>query len=171
MAVIGIGRHLVQVASHVLGRSGTKGTPHVAVLFEDANGDRITWYGYLTDAALEGTMKALGVLGWDPMKFDGRVDSLNGTDLLRGQEAEIVVEMEEWNGEPRPKVKWVNEPGGGGLGDGMSQDEASSFAADLRQRILSAPKPKVSAAPGHARPRPSAAVPAGVDDDLDDLPF
>lgn len=171
MPVIGIGRHAVQVVSHQLGRSGT-GTPHVAVLFEDVNGDRITWYGYLTDAAMESTLKALSAIGWDPMKFDGRIDSLNGTDLLKGVEAEIVVEMEEYQGKPRPKVRWVNEPGGGGLGDGMSADEATSFAAQLRAKVLGASKPRPNGAPGPARSAPPKAKAGSVAGDLDDdLPF
>ena len=174
MSVIGAGRHRVQVASHQLGKSST-GTPHIAVLFEDINGDRITYYGYLTDAALEHTLKALGALGWDPMQHDGRIDSLNGTDLLVGREADIVVEVEIYNNEPRPKVKWVNEPGGGGLGEAMAQDDANAFAADLRKKILSAPRPKVNTQPGPAKPAAPAKAPApagGLPDEFeDDLPF
>lgn len=163
------GTHRVRVVSHVLGRSST-GTPHVSVKFEDVNGDRITWYGYLTEKAMERTVATLGILGWDPVEHNGMVDSLNGTDLLVGNEAEIVVEFETYNGETTAKVKWVNEVGGGM--NGMEDQEASSFAAELRKKILSAPRPKVSAQPGPSKPaQQPAAVPEGADDDLDDLPF
>ena len=164
MPVVGIGRHAVKVVSHVIGKSGT-GTPHVGVLFEDVNGDRITWYGYLSDKAIERTVASLGVLGWDPQAHNGLVDSLNGTDLLVGAEAEIVVEAETYEGKVNHKVRWVNEPGGGSLSS-MEDSEAASFAASLRQKILAAPKPKVSTKPGPAK----EAVPAGSAVD-DDLPF
>ena len=169
MAVIGIGRHAVKVVSHALGRSST-GTPHVAVLFEDAGGDRITWYGYLSDAALERTIKSLQALGWDLVANNGMVDSLNGTDLLVGRDAEVVVDTEVYNGEVRHKVKWVNEPGGG-LVEAMPQDDASAFAATLRAKVLSAPRPKPNGQPGPAKKPAPVTVPATEPGDDPDLPF
>ncbi len=162
---IGAGRHHVQVVGHVLGRSGT-GTPHIAVLFEDVNGDRVTWYGYLTDAAMERTVRSLQVLGWDPMADGGRIEQLNGTQRLAGAEAEIVVEMETFEGKTQPKVKWVNEVGGG-LGEGMPPQEATAFSASIRAKILSAAKPKPNGQPGPAQgPVVSQAAGPGLDDDL-----
>lgn len=175
MSVMGVGVHPAKVVQHQLGKSGT-GTPHVAVLLENAAGDRITWYGYLTDAALEYTLKTLGVMGWDPVAHDGQISSLNETDLLVGAEVEVVVETEEWNGEHRAKVKWINQPGGG-LGLGMEADDAKSLAAKLRKKILAAPRPKVNAQAGPSRPAARAAAPAGaaagkpLSDPDDDLPF
>lgn len=169
MSVIGIGRSLVKVVSHVLGRSKT-GTPHVAVLFEDVNGDRITWYGYLSDSALERTLASLAILGWDAKAHNGLVDTLNGTDLLVGEEAEIVVEAEEYEGKVNHKVRWVNEVGGGGLSS-MEEADATSFAASLRQKILSARTPTPSAKPGPAKATKEPVPAIGVVDADDDLPF
>jgi hypothetical protein len=160
------GRHSVKVAAHMLGRSGT-GTHHVAVLFEDEAGDRITWYGYLSDKAIERTVASLQVLGWDPAEHGGRIDSLNGTDLLVDADAEIVVENEEYEGKVRPKVKWVNAPGGG-MGEAMDAVDADVFAASLRAKVLSAAKPTPNGAPGPAK-RPEPAAAGGAIDD--DLPF
>jgi hypothetical protein len=167
MPAIGAGRHAVKVVNHQLGKSST-GTAHVAVLFEDPEGGRITWYGYLTDAALERTIASLRILGWDPTKHDGRIDSLHNSGLLVDAEAEVVVEMETYNGETRPKVKWVNEVGGG-MGEGMPAEEALSFASSLRQKILSAQPPKPNSRPGPARQ--PAGVGADTDGVDDDLPF
>lgn len=174
MGVIGAGRHQVTVVDHALGKSGT-GTPHVSVLFEDINGDRITWYGYLSDRAIEFTLKALGVLGWDPQEHNGNLATLNSTNVLCGAGAEIVVEEETFEGKTRPKVQWVNELGGGSL-EAMAETEAETFAASLRKKILSAPKPKVVSHPGPAKAAEPAAQPAAAggapaDDFDDDLPF
>jgi hypothetical protein len=165
----GTGRRLAKVVAHQLGESST-GTPHVAVLFENAEGARITWYGYLSDAALERTLSSLRILGFDPSQHNGMLDVLHGTQLLVSREAELVVETEVYNGEPREKVKWVNEVGGG-MGKGMEADKAKGFAASLRQKILSAQPPKPNAKPGPARQPAAAAVPAGAIDPDDDLPF
>lgn len=168
MSVIGIGRHVVRVVSHVVGKSGT-GTPHVSVLFEDVNGDRITWYGYLTDKAMERTIASLQILGWDAVADNGLVHKLNGTDALVGAEAEIVVEMEEWEGKPTPKVKWVNEVGGG-MAKPLPEEEAATFAASIRTKVLSAARPQANNRPGPAK-QPAAAGAPAADDFDDDLPF
>jgi len=163
MSVMGIGTHRAKVLAHVLGKSGT-GTPHIAVLFENEGGERITWYGYLSDKALERTVASLCVLGWDPAADDGLVSRLHDTDALVGNEAEIVVEHEVYEGKSNAKVKWVNAIGGGLKG--VEAGEATALAASLRQKILSAPRPKPNAKPGPAK------VPAGAGADVDDdLPF
>lgn len=172
MPVLGAGRHRVQVVSHVLRRS-SGGTPSVAVLFESTQevGMRITWDGYLTDAALERTLASLRILGWDSDAHDGRIETLHGTDLLKGNEAEIVVELEDYQGQSRPKVKWVNEVGGGGLGDGMATDDVMEFSASLRQRVLSASKPTPNTKPGPAKQPVGANARKPLSQPDDELPF
>lgn len=168
---LGKGRHLVNVIDHVLGKSGT-GTPFVAVQFESEVqiGDRITWYGYLTDAAFERTVASLQILGWDPAEHNGLMTSLNGTGILKGAPAEIVIDEEQFEGKARMKVKWVNSPGGGGLGGAMEPADAQSFAESIRFKILSAAKPRPSSKAGPAR---QAAVAGGrpLSQPDDDLPF
>ncbi len=163
MAVMGIGTHAAKVVSHGLGKSGT-GTPHIAVLFENVAGERITWYGYLSDKAIERTVKTLEDLGWVPAHDGGDITALNGTDRLVGAEAEVVVEAEVYNGEERRKVKWVNRPGGGT--PRMEEADAAAMAASLRGKIMSAASPAPSTSPGPAR---TPAAPT-IDPD-DDLPF
>lgn len=173
---LGNGSHLVTVVSHVLGRSKEKNTPFVAVEFESEGsiGERITWWGYLSDAAYERTVNSLRVLGWEPADHNGLISSLNGTDILKGALCEIVVETETYEGKQRPKVKWVNPVGGGGgAGGPMSEDEATALSAQLRQKLLSAAKPTPNAKPGTAAPngrRVPATSHAGRPDDSD-LPF
>jgi len=169
--VIGAGRHEVKIVSHVLTKSSQKGTPCMAVVFEDDAGEHITYYGYLSDAALEYTLKALAAMGWDAAQHDGRIDVLNGTDLLLGHKVEIVVDEEEYEGKVRAKVRFVNEIGGG-MGERMAPEEGRSFAAQLRAKILAAKGPKPNAAP--ARKPVTATAPAATATDgvnLDDCPF
>ena len=161
--MIGKGKHEVGIRSTCLTKSGKNGTPCVAVVFEDDVGETVTYWGYLTDAALQYTLKSLAAMGWDSAEHDGRIDTLDGTDLLVGRKVEIVVDEEEFEGKVRSKVKFVNEIGGG-LGERMAPEESKSFAAQLRAKILAAKGPKPSTAP--KKPTP----PAG-DDLLADCPF
>lgn len=165
MALMAIGTHAVRVVSHGLGKSGT-GTPYIAVLFENEAAERLSWYGYLSEKAIERTVKTLEDLGWVPAHDGGDITALNGTDRLVGAEAEIVVEAEVYDGKERRKVKWVNRPGGGV--PKMEEGDAAGLAASLRGRIMSAASPAPSAKPGPAR---AAAPAAGPADDDDDLPF
>lgn len=167
--MIGKGKHEVGIRSTCLTKSGQKGTPCVAVVFEDDIGETITYWGYLTDAALEYTMKSLAAMGWKAEDHDGRIDSLDGTDLLVGKKVEIVVDEEEYEGKVRSKVKFINEIGGG-VGERMAPAEASAFAAELRKKLLSMKGPKPSTRPAPARKaEPVAADQGGVN--LDDCPF
>lgn len=177
MSVIGAGRHLVNVVGHQLGRSeGGRQTPFIAVLFESDQtiGDRITWYGYLSDAAIERTVATLEKLGWDPAKYDGRLESLHNTDVLHGAAAEIVVEMETHEGKTRAKVKWVNFPGEGGMGEGMAVQDVTAFSDSMRAKILSAKGPTPNGKAGPSK-QPVAAGAGRSSKPLsqpdDDLPF
>lgn len=163
-----IGRHLVRVLGHVLGKSGT-GTPHIAVSFENEAGDRITWYGYLSEKALDRTVESLQILGWDFQADNGLIDRLNGTDTLVNNMAEIVVEHEVYEGKINAKVKWVNAVGGG-LAAAIPDSDAATLAASLRARIMTSKKVAPSTRPSAAASSP-AGVGAGNDDELDDLPF
>lgn len=193
MAVIGAGTWEVAVEQHYLAKS-SKGTPCVEVVLQDIESlARITYFGYLSDAALEYTLKSLETMGWNPHEHDGRITSLNGTELLVGNVVQIVVEEEEFEGKLRPKVKWINPSGGGIVGDPMEEKEAEAFSVDLRKKIFSHAGPKPSTRPGPARPpkrndvqRKARELPqesrAGLpgvsqqpdfsdDFDLDDIPF
>lgn len=158
------GRHSVVVTQHQLGKSST-GTPHIAVEFEGIVGEYLTWYGYLTDAAIEQTLRSLTRLGWDAEKHDGRLESLHRTDLLVGEDAEIVVEFENYNGQSRPKVRWINEVGGG-MGEGLGSDAVAELSESLRAKVLSLPRPQANPRPAGAPAKKAAPTLADPDDDL-----
>ncbi len=135
-----------------LGRAGT-GKEQVAVQFQlmDADGvsgPTITWYGYFTDSTYERTVESLRHCGW----AGDDLSDLSGIDT---NEVSLVIENEEYEGKATPKVKWVNAPGGGlALKEQLSADEARSFAAQMKGRILAMKQgqPK-KPAPGSARSR------------------
>lgn len=172
------GTHRVKVKAHALGRTST-GKEQLAVTFENDAGEHITAYLYFTEKTLDRTMETLTeVLGWNAEQDDHRIDALHESDTLVGNECEIVVEDDTYDGKTRPRVKWINALGGGSvLKEQMDATAAQSFANTLRRRILSAkggPKPNPSRV---AAPKPAgkakAASPAPQADTQfdDDIPF
>jgi hypothetical protein len=156
------GTYRARAVESGLGKAST-GTEQVAVLFEllDENGLRITWYGYFSDKAYEQTVKALRACGWqgaDPTELD-----TFATSGLGSNEVELVIEQEtaidaQGNAKgTRAKVRWVNVPGAGGIGlkSKLAPDEAKSFAARMKAKILALEhgKPKVNGSPSR-QPEP-----------------
>lgn len=194
--MIPAGTYVATVAAHAMAMTST-GKEQVAVGFtvEFGDGSRrsITWYGYFTDITWERTCESLGHLGWNAAERGYKFDELNGTEILVGQQAEIVVETEQSNqvddrGDPvvRSKVRWVNRLGGAlGIKERMSDADAAQASQTLRQRILAwkgpgqptraqparpaarAPAPARRPAPQRAGPAPGTQ--AGID--FDDIPF
>lgn len=178
MALIEKGDYRAKAIEAVLGKSSKKGTPQVAVKFEllDLPGEKITWFGYLSDAAFDITMRGLDACG-----FQG--NDLSDLSSIIGEgapEVVLVVEHEEYEGKWSARVKFINAAGGPALQGALSPDEAKVFAAKLKGKVVQyrqaagapAPVPAAQARPAAARPaaRPapravpsqSAAVPQEV---------
>lgn len=190
MPIIPVGTWDATVVASVLGKTGT-GKEQIAITFQDEAGNRSTWYGYFTDAAIERTLETLQILGWVAAQNDWRLDTLHNTDLIVGAKAAIVVEDEEYDGKIRAKIRWVNELGGGAVKEQMAPAEAEAFAKRLRSvlarkkgpapstaRAAAPAKPAAPASRGTSRgrgPAPSPAPGAGQADDYtkfdDDIPF
>ena len=136
-----IGTHLVRVKSTALGTTST-GKTQIAVAFENEHG-HATWYGYFTPASVPYTLERLNNCGWNSAEHNHDVASLHESQLLVGNEVEIVIEEEMDNeGRARLKVAWVNRPGeGGGLRNKLSAEEARRVGADLRALIVTAKGP------------------------------
>lgn len=90
------------------------GTEQISIQFAllDADGEptdaTITWIGnFKTTKSMEITSKALKATGWG-----GSLKDLSG---IGSKNSELDVQYDEYNGERRLKVKWVNTPGGGGI--------------------------------------------------------
>lgn len=163
------GTYKARAAQWDLGLTGT-GKEQVAVMFELLDpafaGQRITWFGYFTEKALPITVKALRTMGWQG-------DDLLNLQGLDGNEVELVIANETYEGKTRPKVQFVNAVGGGlSLATPMAPDQQRSFAAQMRMRIAainagegaqkSAPKQRPSPA-SDRRPEPPPIT--------DDIPF
>jgi hypothetical protein len=148
--------------------------PQVAVelkiLDTDHLGDSITWFGYFTEKTQERTLEALRILGW-------KTDDLSNLDGITDNEVSITVEEEEYMGEVKPKVQWINRIGGIALKERMSPAEAQAFARQMKGAALASRAGMAPAATAGKPPAPRApaqrpAPPAGQGlPPEDDIPF
>ena len=131
----------------------TTGTEQVAVLLELEDNTRITWYGFLTEAAAERTLESLTHMG---------VTDLETLAGLGSQEFEAVIDEEEYNGSVRDKVKFINRLGSGGVAikTRMNEGQKKSFAARHKGKFLA-----IQQRNGAAPSRAAAPASTGTDDD------
>lgn len=133
-----------------LGHSGN-GSEQIAVLFDYVNQsgepDRITWFGYFSDAACDRTIEALRYCGWEGDDF-GRLEGLDKNEV------ELVLETETYEGKARLKVQWVNRLSGLALKAPMDASQVASFAARMRGKAV-ASKQKMAAPRTQTQARPA----------------
>lgn len=158
------GRYTATVKSAELGQSAENGTPYLSLLCKTAEGEELTAYLYLSDAAFERTTKTLR----EVFGFDNNFESV--VAQVTGKECSIVVEAEEYEGKTRMRVKWINAVGGS---SGKPLENAGSLLAQLSAKAkripAAAPSAARTAAPA-SRPapaaRPAPAKPATIDDEV-----
>lgn len=154
-------------AKVVAGRfiKSSKGTMGIEVAFEfeeptTNTQERMNWVGWLSEKALENTMDTLvNVLcfnGNDNVNQAGEFTDPNVFDF--NKEVKLVVEMEEYDGKTRAKIKWVNNVGGSGF-QGITPEviRGELAATGFKAAFLSATQGKPKAV--ETTPLPASAVP------------
>lgn len=154
------GKYTAKAVEGAWGKSKEKGTPMVAVRFafdNDGSQEHLWWTGYLTNTVCpsgktvsENTFETLALLGYNDEK--ALVNDDNGNpcftcpEHLEDKEVSITVEVEDYNGKPQHKIKWINALGGSIIAGmpvaqvlGSLNLKAEMAAARAR---LGAPKPK-----------------------------
>lgn len=144
-------------AAITFGRS-ENGNTQIAVEFEidspDYAGETITWIGHFTDKTAARTIESLQIAGWqgdDVSDLDGQPGSTVLPDAVS-----LTCEGEEYQGEYKCKVQWVNRPGGGRFKfkEQISGTDLKAFGAQLRATVKS-----VRAAGGAPRSAKQANLP------------
>ena len=148
-------------------------------------GKTIDWYGYLgEDVGRDGktkTQRTVDILE-SCFGIDWDWQNINFT----GQEVEVVVELEEYDGKIRPKAKWLNNPNMDRTNGGKSPEEVEAAKAEAQAKAaeiakeLAASMPRRSGKPVAAPQKPAvASKPASrplppvnyTDADGDEIPF
>lgn len=129
------------VISNSLLKAKNKGTPSVTLKFQTHYDVREPSKPYetvlltnlwLTYKTVERTLKTLKeVFGWEGY----RIEELN-EPVLRGKEVNLVCEWEEWEGEQRLNVVFVNKPGVLKKSEGPDLDELVNEVQPMIDGIL-----------------------------------
>lgn len=135
----------------------------VAVSFElidePYQGTQITWYGYFSNKTMDRTFDSLRACGWDGQ-------SLANLSTVGTKNVKVVIEHEaDQDGNPRERIRWVNESGGVAMKNRMTPEQASEFDARMRA-IMSGAPPQQQRANGRGRKDYF-----GPDANSDDLPY
>ena len=151
--MIPAGKYIGTPVSAALGTTSS-GKEQIAVQFEflEPVGERMTWYGFFTDAAFDRTIESLRAMGWT----GSALDEFAGEKLPAGvdHQVELVVQHEEYQGKTQARLSFVNSIGAGlALKSAMTHDQARAFAAKMKGRIAALS----GGVPPAARPK---AVPA-----------
>lgn len=180
--MINIGKYPAICRSIQFGETST-GKEQAAIEFEligdhADSGQSITAFLFFTEKTLSRTVESLRHLGWTGDDLS-ELPALAADGKL-GQEVEIVVDHEEYEGKVSAKVKWINRPGGGSIKLEKPLDDAGlrTFAARMKASIRSAKPPQRSALPAPAgaggngaRPTAQPTHPNAPGGANDDLPF
>jgi hypothetical protein len=172
MAALNDGKYRAKAKDWAVGNAST-GTPQVGVVFEflDHPGEERTWYGFLSDAALKTTVKALRACGWE----GADLDMITGLDK---NEVIAVLESEEYQGEVQQRIRWINSQGGLAMNNQLVGRELQDFSKAMKAKIL-ALDPGSAAKHAAAKPTPkqkalptaTASAPANGGKISDDIPF
>jgi hypothetical protein len=170
--LIAEGKYRGRASDWMLGKAGT-GTEQIGVLFDfldvtedDGKPFSMSWYGAFTDKALPHTVKGLRACGWegsDPSELDERKGGLDANEV------QLVVEHEEYEGEMRAKIRWVNKLGGLGMNTPLEGGDLKSFGARMKAKIL-ALDPSNAAKHAKGNGKSPAAKPAPKAPPRDDAP-
>lgn len=98
-------------------KTGTVGLETMFKFKVGANEERLSWVGWLTENALENSMKTyVEVLGFNGNENHDANGVLTDPKAINyEQEVKLVIEMEQYEGKERAKIKWVNNLGGSGF--------------------------------------------------------
>lgn len=132
--MIAIGKYNAKVTAISFGRAST-GNEQIAIQFEildgEFAGENIAYLGTFTENSIEYTTNALRAVGWlgddlselPGLAADGKLS-----------EAQIVVRHEEYEGQMRARIKFVNPPGGGRFTfkDQIEGNDLRSFSARMK---------------------------------------
>ena len=171
------GKHNCRVAAPSNGwfRESKTGTPGLRLPLEvtsgECKGTQVEYIAWLSHAALDRSVKTLAdVFGWDGNL--AALASLVESGPFVGRECEITVEDEEYNGKMYPKIKWLNNAGGGTSAKPRAKEAVAEMVAKLNATSMKlAAEPKDDATKPAPKSVPKPPKDADLDVAPDDIPF
>jgi hypothetical protein len=111
MSIVKPGKYVAKVVDYGIPEIQPGKIACVALTFEfkdDTSLRQLTWFGYLSDAAIGIAIKGMITAG---LKSNDLL-TLLGPEAFHDKEVQITVENEEYDGKTRARIKWINEISG-----------------------------------------------------------
>jgi hypothetical protein len=139
MPVSEIGNHTGEITATGLKQAKT-GNVQILIQFKDEADNTITAYLATTELAWPYTEKKLEACGFVMADYDYDLTKLNGPDspILGMRDIPFVVKAKPSQDGTQiyHEVSWIGA--GGGITERMNEDDAKTFAAKLRQKLITA---------------------------------
>lgn len=133
------GRYLARATRYKLTETTNTRTPYIAVAFELLDGDHagaeLTWSGWLSDKAMERTLKGLRAAGW-------RGADLSDLAGIGERKCSLTIddEVSQSDGKVYARIKFVNSTGGAELrGDALDDGKYRQLVAASKAIAVSIP--------------------------------
>ncbi len=131
MSEIKAGTYEAKITDYAITKT-KKGAPMAMIRFSFNENQSITWYGtFSSEKSSEITCEALAVCGWTTNNPADLAKGAGSGVLDENKAISIVLASEEWEGKTTMKVKYINQAGGSGFRDKMSQAEAAQLFSGL----------------------------------------
>lgn len=153
------GKYEVEVVDAYMTESQS-GTPGLVFRFENLEGHQ-ECTRWITPATTEYVIKDLETMGFPRAKLSDMENLDKLKEFVKGNSVRIVVEDEEYQGDYKPKVKWINKTG-------AMKKESPELRANIFS-ILNGKAPALASAPRN-RPAPQSEIPPNTPFD-EDVPF
>jgi hypothetical protein len=137
------------------------GNEYLLVKFRvEPAGEAVYWRGFFTDKTWQRTYEALQHCGWDGAEI-ASLDDMTAQNGMGTSGVELVLDEEEYDGEMRTQVRWVNKMGG-------QLKVKVPLEGDAKRRFLARMQARINAtSPISAPPKPQSKKPVPGDD----IPF
>lgn len=125
----------------------SKGDPQVAIAFDLPEVETsLTYFGFFTEKTERRTIETLRYCGWT----GNDITDLSSVGSDPSVRVELVVEVDEYNGETRNKIAWVNRPGGIALTKPLDVAKKAQLKARLAGLVVDVTKSTGANAAFHA---------------------
>lgn len=115
----------------------SKGEPQAAIGFDIPEVQTsLTYYGFFTEKTERRTIETLRYCGWT----GDDITDLSSVGSDPNVRVELVVIVDEYNGERRNKIDWVNKPGGIQAAKPLDAGKKALFANRIRGIVLDVTK-------------------------------
>jgi hypothetical protein len=125
----------------------------------EPGGEIVYWRGFFTEKTWRRTVESLKHCGWDGQEL-ASLDDMTAQNGMGTSSVELVLDEEEYEGEMRTQVRWVNKIGGQPL------KVKAPLEGEAKRRFLARMQARISASSPPTAPKPAGKKQPPPEDDI-----